>query len=135
MPKVQQTFVNRAKRPVFIYVEYEPELYKLQPGDRLTLIENVPEGKDMAEISFVSRDELSITPGGDPLEVEVLLNGKEGMSWCFKDLPKGDGDVLPNNISPITPAEAVTIPSHQRIGVAKRVSLLRRWTGFLSLRR
>ena len=89
----------------------------------------------MVEIMFCSRDELSITPGGNLFEVEVLLNGKEGMSWCFKDLPKGDGDILPNNISPITPTEAVTIPSHQRIDVAKKAGLLERWAGFLFLQR
>ena len=83
MPKVQQTFVNRAEHPVFIYVEVVPDCYKLQPGDRLTIVDDAPEGAALSEISFLSREELHVWPVD--CAHEVLVNGKsaEGLSWNF----------------------------------------------------
>ncbi len=81
MPKVQQTFTNRTRHPVFIYVEITPDCYKLQPDDRLTIIDEVPDGAALAEIDFVNNEELTIWPVSN--EPEVLVNGKsaEGLSW------------------------------------------------------
>ena len=107
MPKIQLTFTNRAEHPIFIYVEMTPDCYKLQSGDQLTIIDDVPVGSKFPEIDFASKEELTIwpacctnphrvigrsTPEPEIAEPEVLVNGKsaKGLSWNW-DREAGPG--------------------------------------------
>jgi hypothetical protein len=71
-------------------VEIVPDCYKLEPGDRLTVIYEALDGIDSLEVNFLNEQELVIWPGGTSdrggiFELEVLINGKsaEGLSWAF----------------------------------------------------
>lgn len=84
MSRARQTFVNRTARPIYISVEVNPECYKLEPEDRLTLIYKVPWRGDALQVDFVNAEELVIWPNG--AEPTVLINGESaaGRSWNFE---------------------------------------------------
>jgi len=70
--------------PIYISIEIAPDCYKLEPGDRLTIIYEVPEGIDALEVHFINKEELVIWPAM-ATKPDVLINGKsaEGLSWNF----------------------------------------------------
>ena len=89
MVKAQQTFVNRAKHPIYVSIEPICDCYKLQPEDRLTVIYFVPSAGDALEVYFLSQEELLIDPNVNIPYSEVLVNGRsaEDLSWNFEGWP------------------------------------------------
>jgi hypothetical protein len=85
MLKAQQTFTNSTQHPIYISIEITPDCYKLEPGDRLTIIYDVPTSGDALEVHFINQEELVLWPGTTVMP-EVLINGKsaEGLSWNFE---------------------------------------------------
>lgn len=86
MPFAQQTFVNEQDEPIYISIEPVPECYELEPGDRLTLVYEVPERGDVLNVHFADGRELIIWPATLIPQPVVLINGvsAEGRSWNFK---------------------------------------------------
>ena len=82
----RQTITNDRDVPIYVSIEPTPECYELEPGEKLTLIFQVPEDGDALEVNFINERELVIWPGGQLEEPEVLINGvsAEGRSWTFK---------------------------------------------------
>jgi hypothetical protein len=88
MVKARQTIVNRKDGPIYISIEVNPDCYELEPGDRLTLIYDVPIEGDALEVEFINDRELVIWPNGES-EPAVLINGAsaQGRSWKFRHQP------------------------------------------------
>ena len=86
MTRAQQVIVNRKDGPIYVSVEMAPDCYELEPGDRLTLIYDVPLEGEALEIEFINERELVVWPRG---ETTVLINGQsaKGRSWKFKHDP------------------------------------------------
>lgn len=86
MPFAQQSFVNRQDGPIYISIEPIPECYELEPGERLTLIYELPERGDALDIQFINARELVIWPTKALPDPVVLIDGlsAEGRSWAFK---------------------------------------------------
>jgi hypothetical protein len=82
----RQTITNDRSVPIYVSVEPTPECYELEPGEKLTLIFQVPEYGDALEVHFINERELVVWPGEQLDEPEVLINGTsaEGRSWTFK---------------------------------------------------
>ena len=85
MTRAQQTIVNRKDGPIYVSIEVAPECYELEPGDRLTLIYDVPREGDALEVEFINEREPVVWPNGDS-DPTVLINGEsaKGRSWKFK---------------------------------------------------
>jgi hypothetical protein len=85
MAQTQQTFVNGKSEPIYVSVEPWPECFKLEPGDKLTLIWNAAEKGDAAQILFINEREFVIWPNGRIDEMQFLVNGEPGRdrSWAF----------------------------------------------------
>jgi hypothetical protein len=86
MPFAQQSFVNEQDGPIYISIEPWPRCYELEPGERLTLVYELPERGDALDIRFVNARELVIWPTELAPEPVVLINGasSEGRNWVFK---------------------------------------------------
>lgn len=86
MARVQQTFSNNKDSPIYVSVEPWPECFELEPGEKLTLIWDAPEGGDAAQIDFINERELVVWPNGETHEMKYLINGEEAeaRSWTFK---------------------------------------------------
>ena len=82
----RQTITNDRDVPIYVSIEQTPECYELEPGEKLTLIFQVPNDGNALEINFINERELVIWPGGQLDEPEVLINGTsaEMRSWTFK---------------------------------------------------
>lgn len=82
----RQTITNDRDVPIYVSIEPAPECYELEPGEKLTLIFQVPEDGDALEVNFINERELVVWPGGQLDEPEALINGAsaEGRSWTFK---------------------------------------------------
>ena len=82
----RQTISNDRDVPIYVSIEPKPECYELEPGEKLTLIFQVPDDGDALEVNFINERELVIWPGGQLDEPEVLINGASsaGRSWTFK---------------------------------------------------
>ena len=87
MTRAQQSIVNRRDVPIYVSVEVAPDCYELEPGDRLTLIYDVPHEGDALEVEFINESELVVWPGDG--ETTVLINGQsaKGRSWKSKHHP------------------------------------------------
>lgn len=86
METSRHTITNDRDVPIYISIEPRPECYELEPGDKLTVVFQVPKEGDSLVVSFVNDDELVIWPNEQLDEPEVLFNGAsaEGRSWMFK---------------------------------------------------
>lgn len=86
MTRAQQTFVNQKQHPIYISIEINPECFELEPGDRLTLVYDLPAGGDALEVQFINDRELVIYPAVIDDQPKVLINGEpaSGRSWRFK---------------------------------------------------
>ena len=86
MAKVQQSFKNDRDRPIYVSVEPWPECFELEPGEKLTLIWDVPESGDAGQIGFVNERELVVYPNGEIDDIKFLIDGEEAeaRSWTFK---------------------------------------------------
>ena len=86
MPFAQQSFVNKQDGPIYISIEPTPDCYELAPGERLTLVYELPGRGDALDIQFINARELVIWPTEIIPEPVVLINGAsaEGRSWVFK---------------------------------------------------
>jgi hypothetical protein len=82
----RQTITNDSDVPIYVSIEPTPECYELDPGEKLTLIFQIPENGDALEMSFVNERDFVIWPGRHLDEPEVLINGSsaEGRSWTFR---------------------------------------------------
>jgi hypothetical protein len=85
MRRAQQTFVNRKDGPIYVSIEPRPECYELEPGERLTLVYDLPDAGDALDIAFIDERELVIWPMGAE-EPEVLIDGRPAgaRNWKFK---------------------------------------------------
>ncbi len=86
MPFAQQTIKNRQSVPIYISIEPTPECYELEPGERLTLIYELPRTGDALQVDFLDECNLVICPTELVPEPVVLINAEsaEGRSWTFK---------------------------------------------------
>ena len=84
MTRARQTIVNRKDGPIYVSIEPFPDCYELEPGERLTLIHDLPEEGDAPTVDFINDRELVVWPTGDP--PAVFINGEkaERRSWKFK---------------------------------------------------
>lgn len=82
----RQTITNDRDIAIYVSIEPTPECYELEPGEKLTLIFQVPDDGDALEMNFINEREVVIWPGAQLCEPEVLINGvsAEGRSWTFK---------------------------------------------------
>jgi hypothetical protein len=82
----RQTITNDRDVPIYVSIEPTPECYELDPGEKLTLIFQVPKVGNALEMHFINEREIVVWPGGQFDEPEVLINGAsaEGRSWSFK---------------------------------------------------
>jgi hypothetical protein len=82
----RQTITNDRDVPIYVSIEPTPECYELEPGEKLTVIFQIPGEGDALEVKFINDRELVIWPRGQLDEPEVLINGAsaEGRSWAFK---------------------------------------------------
>lgn len=86
MATIRQTFANEKDGPIYVSIEPWPECFELEPGEKLTLIWNGPEDGDVAQIDFITDNELVVSPNGDWDEIRFLINGVDAKarSWVFK---------------------------------------------------
>ncbi len=86
MKKGRQTITNDRDVPIYVYIEPTPECYELEPGEKLTLIFEIPQDGEALSVNLFNERELTIYPEGQLEEPEVLINGTsaEGRSWTFK---------------------------------------------------
>ena len=86
MARARQTIANEKDGPVYISIEPWPECFELEPGDRLTLVYDVPAEGDALLVSFLNERELVIWPQGSTDGLEILFNGEpaDGRSWVFR---------------------------------------------------
>jgi len=82
----RQTIKNDRDIPIYVSIEPTPECYELEPGEKLTVIFQVPSDGDALEINFINERELVIWPGEQLDEPRVLINeaSAERRSWKFK---------------------------------------------------
>jgi len=86
MARVEQSFVNRNKVPIYVSVEPWPECFELEPGEELTLIYDATDDGNTVQIDFVNTQELVVWPKGQIDDIKYLINGQPGedRSWAFK---------------------------------------------------
>ena len=86
MARTQQTFINSQDDPIYVSVEPWPECFKLENGDKLTLIWDAPLTGDAIQIDFINERELVVWPEGAIDDIRYMFNGEPGedRSWAFK---------------------------------------------------
>lgn len=86
MARTRQSFENGKDEPIYVSVEPWPECFKLEPGDKLTLIWDAAEAGDAVQVIFANERELVVWPQGKLDDLVILFNGgsSEGRSWAFR---------------------------------------------------